>query len=761
MRQLRKRNAEIVLAAALAGALIAPALPAQAEQAVTRPNIRPYQKQDAANPQRFFWVQDVTNRDEVQRELSRLYVELHERNVLPSRPVTIGKGDTPADVMIRGGAWPQWLDGRIELALDAALCDMNPDICTRRTVAASPTKGGGELLTVGKTRATPGDWSAAWPGKTLLVPDVKMSLDYAVVIRVPRKVGLNRSDAEIVRTSDFLQLFCRQFPDNAEHCRSRNEKGAWEPTEPIVYQYSNDGGFDPDDFKAVSNPNLLRKLGGDGGGPKLLALPRLNLEINIEEQKLQTIVQDSEAISIRGLIDKAPELEATSDAELADMRNGFKDDEGKPLIHWSSDQPVRNVRIVHVDEKADLDHCMFRDLAMRGLLKLQVWDSAARDFVPIDFEPEIASTEPVAGAVPCGTLNPHALPQGNHGTHTLGLLAKLATAGDFPELAPDASPEQAHVWPVTIMHVPSANSDVGAREMIRALERATLAWPDIVSMSLSWPSAGNGQIATVVRENLRFSLVIAAAGNQGERDRCSRLPACLDDAANVVSVVALEPDESGALKLNDQSNAGAKHHDIGAVARNIVGPIQGDMTGTMTGTSQAAPMVAATASYLMRQGVDDHLPVRRRLLSTAGLQDDLLPFARVTIINAARAVDITHDHVELRDKCRMRGKLKRIGGISPILSVSVSDDAVSQDQIDWRTVLRLFRRPANGDHMIMHMLRSNLIQRDYGLSSADLNREVTFIAEEMRECPTRAEEPVQKFNLDEVSDLIISDLKEQ
>nr|WP_244649472.1 hypothetical protein [Mesorhizobium sediminum] len=54
-------------------------------------------------PEKFLWRSEVLNRDDVQAELGDLYVTLQTNGALTTKQVSIEKGETPTDVMIRNG----------------------------------------------------------------------------------------------------------------------------------------------------------------------------------------------------------------------------------------------------------------------------------------------------------------------------------------------------------------------------------------------------------------------------------------------------------------------------------------------------------------------------------------------------------------------------------------------------------------------------------------------------------------------------------
>ncbi|WP_162653460.1 S8 family serine peptidase [Lentilitoribacter sp. Alg239-R112] len=754
-------------------------------------------EQASLSQETFDWRQEVISRDEVQRELARLYVLLHEKNALPTRLETIQSGDRVSDVLIRAGAWPKWLTNYAPEILDSLLCDLNADICDRKIRSASQKDSVQDLATISGTVVSTGNWAGAWPGRKMIVPDVELKLDYDFGVRSKYELSLSKTEAVFEQTSDFLQLFCRKFPNNKEHCRSRIEKGAWEAEEPVIYRFIDDGNADLNRYEAIANPSFLRKIGTKDSDSWLVAIPTLDVDLAIESIKLESLVGDSDQFSQRVLIQRSAKTESLEKSMLSRRLMGLIEDNGKPFRSWQDGLPIRPIRIVHVDEEAQLDHCIFRQFVQSGQLKLKRWTDEGT-FETVVFPPmepstetsssvhsettdiphEVASSdtngantplvqpvsdteetdvvedaihaEPTIEMSDCGNYNPVVLAQGNHGTHTLGLLADLALAMD-PNLPITPNP-QIEEPPVTIYHIAVPNGPEKTRALTDTIKSMAIHGPDLVNISLSWPRSGSTPLVDAIKQYKRNVLFVAPAGTGDEDVSCSIVPACIQ-SDNVISVVALDHQEDGTLSILPGTNIGAAFHEIGAIGADLVAPVAGDQMGALSGTSQAAPVVTSVVSYLMRMGIRDFKQIKRRLVTTAILDSDLLHASSATLINARLALDFAHDFVRLADGCEMRGRFDNLSGDDEIRS-KAKETGTSEHRIEVTEILRIFYNSNADTRLIMDMPQSKLRQQNYRLKDDDLDRKMNFKAEFVKNCSTRAAGSFHNFPLRDVRDFI-------
>jgi len=158
-------------------------------------------------------------------------------------------------------------------------------------------------------------------------------------------------------------------------------------------------------------------------------------------------------------------------------------------------------------------------------------------------------------------------------------------------------------------------------------------------------SYGTSERSDVEREAIKYAaehdtLIVAAAGNDGENvDKHPHYPAAYPDA-NVISVAATNEND----KLASFSNWGKTTVDLAAPGDQIASTSRGDDYEYMSGTSMAAPLVAAAAAMLRKQG--GGLPVatiRKLLLKNAddkkSLKGKVASGARLNVRRSLNAVD--------------------------------------------------------------------------------------------------------------------------
>ena len=164
-----------------------------------------------------------------------------------------------------------------------------------------------------------------------------------------------------------------------------------------------------------------------------------------------------------------------------------------------------------------------------------------------------------------------------HGTFVSGLVALVA---------PDA-----RILPQRVLNSDGTGSIFAVAEAIRD---AVTGGADIINLSLGTAQASESNL---LRDAIKAAaesgvLVVAAAGNDGSRDR--QYPACED---KVIGVGALARDNT---TLTAFSSRGA-FIDVAAPGEAIVGPIPGGGYARWAGTSAAAPIAAGQAALLRSQ----------------------------------------------------------------------------------------------------------------------------------------------------------------
>lgn len=678
----------------------------------------------------FLWRAEVLNRDEVQADLARLYVTLHENGALETQQIAIEKGETPTDVMIRSGVWPHWLKNRMPLNVDAMLCDLNPDIC--------------------RTAKGANDWTRAWPGRELNLPDVSLKLSYNVGVRSTGELTAGKSDIEIVETADLSALWCRGTGPDHELCQGNDIVGGWTEETPAIFQYVYDGSVDVDQFAKVASPSALRDLGAGASPVKMVAIPVVEAMVetrNASQGEFSRVINN---LSDKVLVDQKLQLQSFYESNVALLRRmGFVDADGKPVQPYKAGESLSPIRVAHIDASAELTHCAFD----RGI-SFKRWNFDTRAFEDVarpDSMSASAAPHTTNDAAPaCGGLNHTPLVEKSHGTHTLGLLVDLLTLGGSLPPPPGTTEP-----PITIYHIPiglTQANQIGLEALDRALN--LLPWWDIkvVNMSITWNKADTRLMEDTIAR-LPNTIFVAAAGNHDETTGCSISPACIE-SKNVISVIGLDLDEHDHLKILKHSNHGWRYHDIGAIGANVVSSVDGGMIGPLSGTSQAAPLVSAAIGHLIRRGKTGIDDIYQRIMTTAVLDSTLLEASKATMIDMRRAMDFDVDFVELSDGCKMRGRFEQFLTPGDIAATEVGSGG--RFYLNGADLRRVFYNERRDWHLLMHMRGRDFLRRDYRIEPDHLQREFQFDPTTVENCTNRQAGFVTRVRLSEVRDMMLA-----
>lgn len=682
-------------------------------------------------PDKFLWRSEVLNRDDVQAELGELYVTLHANGALTTKEVSINEGETPTDAMIRNGVWPHWLKNRIPLSVDTMLCDLNPEICRTDRKGSS-------------------DWSRAWPGRTLNLPDVALELSYKVGVRNADELAAGRSDVEVVETPDLSALWCRRTGPQHDLCQDNEISGGWSEETPAIYQYVYDESVDVDQFAKVASPSALKELGASTSPVKMVAVPVVEATVGTGQATRGDFSRVIRDLSDNVLVDQKLRLQSffESNAELF-RPMGFVDENGEPSLPWREGENLSPVKVAHIDAAAELTHCAFG-----AGVALKRWNFETQELEDIERPPHVSASAPTGtasdAAPACGMLNRTPLVEKSHGTHTLGLLVDLLTLGGEIQ-----TPEAAGEPPITIYHVPIGLSQANQIAM-QALEDVVqlLPWWDVkvVNMSIAWNKADSRPIEDAII-GLPNTIFVAAAGNHDETTGCSISPACIE-SSNVISVIGLDLDENNKLKILEDSNYGSRYHDIGAIGANLISSVNGGMVGPLSGTSQAAPLVSAAIGHLIRRGKTGIEDIYQRIMTTAVLDSKLLDASKATMIDMRRAMDFDVDFLELNDGCKMRGEFRSFVTVGDIVATDV--ESGGHFYLSEPDLRRVFYNEREDWHLMMHVRRHNFLRRAYQIEPDHLQREFRFLPETLENCGDREAGAVARFKLSDVRDLMLA-----
>lgn len=702
----------------------------------------------ARQPDEIFWQSEVLSKDDVQSELAKFYLTLQENSVLQTKEVLIEKGDTPTDLMIRHGVWPHWLEGRMPLNVEAMLCALNATICR-------PSKSANVAS----------NWSRAWPGETLHVPSIKLTLDYRFGVREIASLQKSVKKIDFVTTTQLEELWCRQSGRQHSICRDGTISKGWQNEQPAVYVYAYDPNEDLNRFESILDKQSLKQFGTQDSALRIVAVPIIKATVETASEQIGSVFR-----TIRQLDEKAfvnPVFSTESSVAEGNARTlsrmgflkGF--DYLPPYEQHRGPTPIR---IAHIDTEAELNHCMFS-----SKVRMKRWNFSHQELETIDpAEVEVVSNTHSGGtggdgnAQPngmghmrhCGDFNEGALEQVSHGTHTLGLLVDILTLGGNIKMQPGADDP-----PVTIYHIPIGQEEPNEFQMdpfIEVLEMLRLWRVDVVSMSVSWNQADTKAMEETIKRLDESIFFVAAAGNQGQSEGCSKSPACIK-SKNVISVIGLDLDSEDHIRLLPDTNRGAKFHDIGAFGGNIISAVNEGMVGRFSGTSQAAPIVAAAIGQMIQRGQGGVDNIYEHLLTTAWLDSGLLGASKATMINVQRALDIGTDFLELKDGCAMKGKFDRFVGNPEIAVTPVETGNSNISSVDIR---RMFYNERDDWYLVMHKSDGEFESAGYLLDDQSQNRTIRFKPEVLDHCEgnSLASGATHTFKISDIKDLILTSL---
>lgn len=703
---------------------------------------------DAERPKQFFWQSEVLNKDNVQAELAKLYVTLHTNGVLSTKTSTIQKGETPTDVMIRAKVWPKWLVHRMPADLEASLCELNRDICSlsaKRSGSAAP------------------DWAKAWPERTMNVPDVALKLTYQLSGREWAEFSSQVVQVDVVETSDFGAMWCRQFPGAVERCRGRDVADGWADDEPTIYKYTDDTNVLHKEYSTIGDPVALLRLGARSSPFKMLAVPVVEVTVQLQDSSPADFARITRSLSRSILVEQKLKLESmAADNKLQYVAMDIVDSNGIFNLPWPADLNPVPIRIAHIDANADLDHCSFgKGIVFKRYLVDPVTEAGHFEEVVRDTAPQLSASTASANvgndALPaCGALDPNPIEARSHGTHTLGILVDLLTLGGT--MTAEDDPE---IPPIVIYHIPvdlGPASEPSMKQLFQAINQLPTWGVSLVNISASWSLADTNKMAEAIDKLKTQTLFVVAAGNESQAGSCTVSPACLR-GKNIISVVALGWNkDNNQLEVLEDSNRGLDH-DIGAIGADVVSAASNNRVAKLRGTSQAAPMVSAVVAHLIRRGGLGLDAIYERIMTTANINNNLLGASQATMINMKRAVDVDSDFLDLKDGCQIKGRMEGFANdqnLSEKLILTKVEDEAEFSRVDSGELRRIFLNEMEGSHLVMYVHGRKLVRDSYFIGESDLRREFRFRPTQVTNCDGVQIGAVEKFKLANVRDLVMS-----
>lgn len=586
--------------------------------------------------------------DEIAADFKRLYLSLHNEGRLPLKPYQVSSFSTIEDVfrsnqLFHGSPFP--------IELDSIACDVNPDVCMRERVEATPEeqKSGDYIRDVifdstrssGKSKPSSGKWSVP-RFASLWLPSVLVEQQRGWVVYRKRS---GQEISEIV-TREFGA--CDKFDDQCKNLilgMNRNQEERLRPEYsgvvllPKASFTARDIDISTASEKGAGHAIEIKPTSSEQNGQ--LVLQNSEAEVPTRKTSRRPAESDYRVLRLPGQVSTPSSLDAVLKS-LGETASGSariapynvpgpaspprcKGNETNPCEVDPDDLSKFHKRLLDgvtfpypslsdfpdvvtkkgggrvgiIDTDLDLGHCAFEELKKANRLK------------PIGISiPDSTAMGP--GYMPCRWLKPsQQISRGNHGSHVAGLMVGKIS-DKWWGLNPFATLYAGQVTPTKIGQQAQVSSLDLADVLRKMLNETGL---DVVNLSMFYQKesiAAAGPFGTAGRprgdpvlEAIRTegydTLFVVAAGNDGEDFTaiCDMRPACLD-LPNLISVAALDRGEAGMYTLAGsgmESNYGRRVH-VAAPGVDILGLVNGNYLGLLSGTSQAAPQVAAIASLL-------------------------------------------------------------------------------------------------------------------------------------------------------------------
>lgn len=673
----------------------------------------------------FQWQPDATNAIELSNEIEALYLALYNSGNLTVRDAELGQPPFVESLMrqeqvMHGAHFP--------VALDAMMCDLNPDHC-RRTLRPAGSRELRDLTAhVGGYVPSRGRWSLRG-GETLNIPDYDF-MTTTTLERIPAPKGWT-PDAFVADQG----LDCSAFKASCEDVVRR---------------------FNPQLLKAPASGNVAITVPQQQIGTTVALRPDTRSSYL---NQLKEVMSPDQSGSIAQLsFDEGSTfsptwnqtLERRSPADLAieairqnvqtigTIQNFGVGDE--PFLHSQiglfklvnhpfarlqdlDETQSQPVHVAVIDSRLSDGHC---DLPVIRL-------SDGTDLAPPAPETDTETTptpvsETTTPAPPpadsCATIDHLAMSDADHAAGVAGVIASRANGKGMVGMNPHA-----RLWMMAF-----DRNRVADQQIDNLILQMQIAIPEDVRVAnLSFgvqPRLSNpGRMANAMAVLGSRMLIVAAAGNEGEKfdaQHCPVLPACLNDLDNVLTVVGLDSDMDDPGLWTSQS-AGSNSNpafDIGAPAENILSTATGNRFTHQAGTSFAAPQVTAAASLVFSTGeyvYGDELAgaqlspkiVKDRLIYTSDFFAGLSGAVRAGRLNVGRAINVREAQFELFDGRTITGQVLE----APDEFVCRTPIAGQQFQ-KWYNLRRLSWNETKQRHFLFRHVGSDLGGR-YGVLERD------------------------------------------
>lgn len=612
----------------------------------------PLAAQDAAS----IWRSSSTDPAELSNELRVLYLSLYNSGTLPLRQVELGESAFAETAMREAGGWP---GGFFPAEMDAMLCDLNPDICSREQIAAEIRDSRDGASHIGGLQLTTPGWSAH-PGDKLTIPDLTFT-GYTSLARVPVQPGWTPEDLTANPALDCTKwgMSCadlvRQY--NPGIVRAPKDWLGGTATAPVARLET----VLPDLDVSMPQPVTIASEDPPAVDPAFMrppAIPQPTEQMQLDVLRKNLLPQNK---VIRYSIED--ERYYTQQRKLFELiRHPFANGESLPPA------ATKPVTVVVLDRKPAAGHCNFAEAYLL--------DGGQEIILP--------SLPQIAGELPAGSPPPFCdtpditedLSSDDHPIGIGGLIAAQPGRHGVIGLNPSAR----------LVYL--GLEDEQARTLNEKLNLIPLeARVANISLGVDPENSTSRQMKEAMEALQPFVLFVVAAGNEKEdlAEDCEILPACETDLDNVVTVVGLN-DSDDQPELWQTTLAGTNYNpefDIAAIATPVLTTATQNRIGWQGGTSLAAPQVAAAASLVFAAAESGFIDrpgnriapkvVRDRLVYTADFMPGYLDSVYSGRLNVERAIDVTHIRVKLRNGEEFSGLLQRAPRYYTCLSESDPD----------------------------------------------------------------------------------------
>lgn len=591
------------------------------------------------------WHSNNRNYEQLSESIAELYINLYNGGALPVTKVEVGElGETPSQLMFEKG----YFDGSyFPPAMDALICDLNPDHCTRERRAVDFSISSRPTQHIALTEPTTGTWTVQ-PGEQILVPSLQFDAFTDFTLHsIDQNVDLPGLVVSTTRGCSEFEEIC-QARIVAEN---RLLDGIFEDEfsgELYIPTYSLSANLSKQQYVEI-NTELAAEL-----PPGVTAMLTEQFQPELDDRSNQAIIQILEAAHAEPIL-RSEKFKASPGSRLAPERQneivdrairlpgGIAENVTQPwsAVTFNSTVPtsvsssIQNIHAIH-NLPFDTRTAMPDDLAAQ--INIAVLDGRFSEdacgltdrfsILYADGDGRISRANP-AGCEEDMLFDPsQTLAKSEHGSHVVGIIGS-----SFEDKIFGANP-YAHILGIELP-VSDANVLAEQASVVGRMQAGDDQFrPVVYNLSLGYRRDANvggsaDRLLEFIEKKKNAALFVVAAGNgpNGQaganlRHGCDIRPACAD-FPNVITVVSAEMAGDDAVRAN-YSNFHPTEFDIAAIGTNVPSVVTRTQIRNGSGTSQAAPHVAAAASLLMNRHRMPPAMVKRRVIACSNVEFGLI-----------------------------------------------------------------------------------------------------------------------------------------